>query len=210
MNHAPEQRDYLRIVAIVVGMLALTVILWPPAGKHVKVQNDGTPPRRMDMGRDDNRLDGNAGADNDLVPSQIRPRVRGVPERSLPTASEAFPPHPHRISDELRSKVIPVDLRCRSFVVTAYCPCKRCCGPRACGITASGKPVSTNGGKFVAAPPEIPFGVRIRVPGYAGDTAVPVADRGGAIKGARLDVFFPSHREALRWGRKTLTCEVVK
>jgi hypothetical protein len=34
-----------------------------------------------------------------------------VPERSLPTASEAFPPHPHRISDELRSKVIPVDLR---------------------------------------------------------------------------------------------------
>ena len=29
--------------------------------------------------------------------------------------------------------------------------CKKCCGPRAMGITASGKPVSHNGGKFVAA-----------------------------------------------------------
>src|SRR5207249_4688799 len=35
--------------------------------------------------------------------------------------------------------------------VTAYCPCPKCCGPDAQGITASGRRVSQNGGKFVAA-----------------------------------------------------------
>src|SRR4051812_3298311 len=35
--------------------------------------------------------------------------------------------------------------------VTAYCPCPICCGEGAHGITASGKLVSHNGGRFVAA-----------------------------------------------------------
>jgi len=41
----------------------------------------------------------------------------------------------------------------------------------------------------------------LRIPGYG---TVPVLDRGGAIKGARLDVFFPTHAEALKWGRQSL------
>lgn len=86
--------------------------------------------------------------------------------------------------------------------VTAYCPCRRCCGPKACGITASGNPVSVNGSQFVAADRSLAFGTMIRIPGYAGGHAVPVLDRGGAIKGRRLDVYFPTHAEALRWGRQ--------
>ena len=39
------------------------------------------------------------------------------------------------------------------------------------------------------------------VPGYG---IVEVWDRGGAIKDGRLDVFFPTHREALEWGVKWL------
>jgi len=98
----------------------------------------------------------------------------------------------------------------RRFIVTAYCPCKKCCGPKACGITASGAPVSANGGRFLAAGRDIPFGTRISVPGYAGGQPVLVLDRGGAIKGGRLDVYFSSHQAALRWGRKQLVCEVMK
>ncbi|MBO5089121.1 MAG: 3D domain-containing protein, partial [Lachnospiraceae bacterium] len=30
-------------------------------------------------------------------------------------------------------------------------------------------------------------------------------DRGGAIKGKRIDMFFMTHKEALRWGRRTMT-----
>jgi 3D (Asp-Asp-Asp) domain-containing protein len=95
--------------------------------------------------------------------------------------------------------------------VTAYCPCKKCCGPRAQGITASGKRVNFNGGLFVAADKNVfAFNTMLEIPGYASGRAVPVLDRGGAIKGNKLDVFFPSHAEALKWGRQRIAVTVVE
>lgn len=93
--------------------------------------------------------------------------------------------------------------------VTAYCPCHRCCGPNAQGITASGKRVSYNNGKFVAADRKFAFGTQMIIPGYANGAAIEVIDRGGAIKGNKLDVYFDSHQEALNWGRKTLQVRVL-
>jgi 3D (Asp-Asp-Asp) domain-containing protein len=96
------------------------------------------------------------------------------------------------------------------LLVTAYCPCSKCCGRWAGhGKTASGKSIHTNGGKFVAADTRLlPFYTKLRIPGYAGGEAVPVLDRGGKIKGRRLDVYFPSHAQAKRWGKRWLTCEI--
>ena len=89
--------------------------------------------------------------------------------------------------------------------VTAYCPCKKCCGPRARGVTASGKRVNHNGGKFVAADTSLlPFKTKLIVPGYASNKPVEVIDRGGAIKGRKLDVYFPTHHQAMEWGRKKM------
>lgn len=84
------------------------------------------------------------------------------------------------------------------FRVTAYCPCRICCGPKARGVTASGRPAR---GLVVAAPPKIPFGVLAYVPGYG---MAKVADRGGAIQGNRLDVLLPTHAEARAWGVRYL------
>ena len=95
--------------------------------------------------------------------------------------------------------------------VTAYCPCDLCCGKHSKGITASGLPVSFNGGRFVAADTRVlPFGTKVRVPGYDGGNVVTVADKGGAIKGNKLDVYFPDHKTALRWGRQLLPVEVIE
>ena len=95
--------------------------------------------------------------------------------------------------------------------VTAYCACKKCCGPRAMGITASGKPVSYNGGKFVAADTRLlKFNTRLLIPGYADGQPVPVIDRGGAIKGHKLDVYFPTHHEARQWGRRRIPVTVLE
>lgn len=95
--------------------------------------------------------------------------------------------------------------------VTAYCPCTKCCGPRAQGITASGKLVDHNGGKFVAADTRIlPFGKKLSIPGYADNAPVEVIDRGGAIKGHKLDLYFPTHEAALVWGRQTLDVTVYE
>lgn len=100
-------------------------------------------------------------------------------------------------------------VRTMKMVVTAYSPDARSCGKSADGITASGYSVWTNGMKMVAADTRIlPFGSVIAIPGYDGGRPVPVLDRGGAIKGNRLDLLFPTHEQAMKFGRKTLTVTI--
>ena len=94
--------------------------------------------------------------------------------------------------------------------VTAYCPCKKCCGPGAKGLTASGRSIRYNDGQFVAADTRVlPFGTKLVIPGYANETPVPVIDRGGAIKGYHIDLFFPTHEQAKQWGVKWMQVQVV-
>jgi 3D (Asp-Asp-Asp) domain-containing protein len=98
------------------------------------------------------------------------------------------------------------------FEITAYEPSAVSCGKWADGKTASGLPVTYNGGKFVAADPRVlPMGSLVRIPGYASDQPVPVIDVGGAIQGRRLDVYFPTVAECKRWGRqKNVRVEIVR
>lgn len=88
-----------------------------------------------------------------------------------------------------------------NVTVTAYCPCERCCGKWADGVTASGHIIQI-GDKFIAAPPEIPFNAVMDIPGYG--NGIKVLDRGGSIKGNKLDVYFGTHQEALEWGVREL------
>ena len=84
-----------------------------------------------------------------------------------------------------------------TFETTAYCPCSRCCG-KSDGITASGaKAVS---GHTIAAPSTYAFGTEIEIDGVV----YVVEDRGGAIKGNRIDIFFDSHQAANTYGRRTV------
>ncbi|MEO1235715.1 MAG: 3D domain-containing protein [Planctomycetota bacterium] len=95
------------------------------------------------------------------------------------------------------------------MLTTAYSPDARSCGKWADGITASGYSVWTNGMKLVAADTSLlPFGTIVTVPGYNGGRPVPVLDRGGVIKGARLDVLYPTHERALQWGAQRLDVTV--
>jgi 3D (Asp-Asp-Asp) domain-containing protein len=94
----------------------------------------------------------------------------------------------------------------RPMEVTAYCPCEKCCGQYADGITASGY-VIQQGDRFVAAPKNFKFGVKMIIPNYG---VVEVKDRGGAIKGNKLDVYFDTHEQALQWGRQNLIVYVLE
>ena len=87
--------------------------------------------------------------------------------------------------------------------ITAYCTCPKCCGKFSDGITADGTEAK---GRIIAAPGIIPFGTKMRIPGYGG--IAEVHDRGGAIKGNRLDLLFSDHKAALEWGVQVLDVEV--
>ena len=86
-------------------------------------------------------------------------------------------------------------------VATAYCSCSRCCG-KSNGITASGAKASW--GTIAADTSRFPFGTQFLISGF-GDKVFTVQDRGGAIKGTKIDIWFPTHEEALRFGRRTIT-----
>jgi 3D (Asp-Asp-Asp) domain-containing protein len=95
------------------------------------------------------------------------------------------------------------------MTVTAYSPDSRSCGDSDDGITSSIHNVYTNGMKLVAADSRIlPLGTMISVPGYDNAQVVPVLDRGGAIKGHRLDLLFPTHEAARKWGVKHIPITV--
>lgn len=122
-------------------------------------------------------------------------------------------------SDPIQSSIVqqqfngrPVkQLRTMRMLVTGYCPCSVCCGKHADGRTAAGYSVFTNGGKLVAADTRLlPFGSLLQVPGYAGEQVVPVLDRGGKIKGPRLDLLFPTHQLARQWGKQWLDVAVFE
>ena len=91
--------------------------------------------------------------------------------------------------------------------VTAYCPCPSCCGEYSDGITACGYEIQP-GDTFVAADRRYSFDTEMLIPGYSNSQPVKVLDRGGAIKGNRLDVFFATHEEALEWGVQYLEVNV--
>ena len=97
----------------------------------------------------------------------------------------------------------------KTYTVTAFCQCKKCCGPNARGITASGHKIR-HGDRFVAADRSIPFNTMIVVPGYNHGRPVPVLDRGSKIKGNRLDVYFDNHSAAKKWGVKKLNIRIEK
>lgn len=81
------------------------------------------------------------------------------------------------------------------FTVTAYCPCEKCCGAYANGYTATGAK-ATQGVTVAADPAVLPMGTEIELDGHT----YTVQDTGGSIAGYRLDLYFDSHEDALRWG----------
>ncbi len=82
------------------------------------------------------------------------------------------------------------------FVLTGYCPCVICCG-KTNGITASGRPATAN--HTIAADKRFAFGTQMIINGMV----YTVDDRGGAITGNHIDIFFNTHAEALAFGKRT-------
>ena len=88
------------------------------------------------------------------------------------------------------------------FIATAYAPLD----PAAIkGMCYSGDPTVTATGTearvgVIAVDPDvIPLGSQVWVEGFGWLSA---EDRGGAIRGQRIDILMASRQEALRWGRR--------
>ncbi len=97
------------------------------------------------------------------------------------------------------------------FKATAYCSCEKCCdkdpSDKWYGITATGK--RARWGTVAVDKRVIKLGSRLRIKGFP-NTIFRAEDVGGAIKGNRIDVWFPSHREALNFGVQKIVVQRVR
>ena len=72
------------------------------------------------------------------------------------------------------------------------------------GVTASGKKVKEN--ETIACPKSFAFGTKVNIEGYG--TYI-CQDRGGAIKGNKIDIYMETKAEAFAFGRRNLVAEIV-
>ena len=85
------------------------------------------------------------------------------------------------------------------FRATGYCSCSRCCGRSGGKRTASGTKPTVN--RTISTDPRvIKTGSHVIINGkeYIAE------DTGSAIKGNRIDIYFGSHKEALKFGVKKI------
>jgi 3D (Asp-Asp-Asp) domain-containing protein len=75
------------------------------------------------------------------------------------------------------------------------------------GRTASGRPV--NKGIIAADPRFLPLGSRVRLEAGAYSGEYLVADTGGSVRGRRIDIWTPTAREAMRFGRRKIKLIVL-
>jgi 3D (Asp-Asp-Asp) domain-containing protein len=123
---------------------------------------------------------------NPVVNAMPRDSVKTVPETAGGKTIE-----PVKVADIAVSEPL-------SYVATAY---------SLRGRTASGKFVSQ--GIIAADPKFLPLGSRVHVQAGAWSGEYLVADTGGAIKGRKIDIWTPSTREAMKFGRRTVKLTVL-
>lgn len=85
-----------------------------------------------------------------------------------------------------------------SRTISAYCPCKKCCGPTAPNLTAIGVwPIE---GITVAGPRRFPLGTRVKITFGTNVLYRTIHDRLNTIYDNRFDLFFTNHDTALKFG----------
>jgi len=144
---------------------------------------------------------------SDLSTSQVPTSGRGLLEvaQELTGNTNGPPPSPNGPG---QAGGCPKGSYTVRMEVTAYTNGPESTGKRP-GDPGYGETASTDlaGPGTIAAPRTYSFGTKMYVPGYGWGV---VLDRGGAIQGNHLDVWFKTVEEARRWGRQQLDVIVCK
>ena len=133
----------------------------------------------------------------ETLPSQSQQpkRIQSTAEAN-PVTIEA-PPAAGRVGQSLAAEEAYV-VGPAPYVATAY---------SLRGRTASGRMVEK--GLIAADPRHLPLGSRVRLDAGAYSGEYLVADTGALVRGKRIDIWTPTSREAMRFGRRTVKLTVL-
>ena len=130
----------------------------------------------------------------------IKP-IKTIGEADAPVSVEASSKEPVSSKGSLGEKIAREEASVApptNYVATAY---------SLRGRTASGRPVAK--GLIAADPRHLPLGSRVRLEAGAYSGEYLVADTGGLVRGKRIDIWTPTSREAMRFGRRTVKLTIL-
>lgn len=137
--------------------------------------------------------------------------VNGPPMQETPSAAFKGPSGTLSETETVPESDPELEPEWIEAVATAYCPCERCCGSwalnRPDGIVYTASGAEAVQGVTIAADWSIyPPGTVLFVEGLG---EMVVQDRGGAIQGQKIDIYFESHDDALQFGRQNVRFYIV-
>jgi 3D (Asp-Asp-Asp) domain-containing protein len=130
-----------------------------------------------------------AGAGRTATTATTEAHIEGTPDEPIEAPTE-------ETTEEAPETVAePEPISLGTFKLTAYCSCPACCGSWADGTTYTG--TKATAGRTIAVDPDvIPLGSTV----YINGQPYIAEDIGGAIQGNRIDVYFPTHQDAIEFG----------
>lgn len=141
--------------------------------------------------------------DIEIEKIQLSEKIIKEPKNKIVQVNKNVTSRAGTTSRTLPDKTASSNANGQIYKITAYCPCAKCCG-KTNGITAMG--THATAGRTVAASSKFSFGTKLNINGHT----YTVEDRGGAIKGNKIDIFVNSHAEALAWGVRYLPVSVAQ
>jgi 3D (Asp-Asp-Asp) domain-containing protein/peptidoglycan hydrolase CwlO-like protein len=136
-------------------------------------------------------------ADRSSYVASLRRRVSSAQARTVVVRAHAAVQKSQTVAPAPVTPPVPAPVHGgRKLVVSATCYILK-------GTTASGMPVQK--GVVAVDPNVIPLGTKLYVPGYGNGVA---ADVGGGVKGAIIDLWYPTYAQCAKWGRRTVTITI--
>ncbi|UED80322.1 LysM peptidoglycan-binding domain-containing protein [Lysinibacillus sp. CD3-6] len=192
-------------LSIFVGMKSSTAVTEKPTmpatheAKEPATSVDNTPeastPSTNNTTSTESKPEATVPSTSNTASTESKPEAT-VPSTSNTTSTESKP-EANAPSTSNTAKEIIVE-------ASAYtASCEGCSGITATGINLKANP---NAKVISVDPTVIPLGSKVYVEGYGEAIA---GDTGGAIKGNRIDVFFPSQQDAINFGVKQLKVTIL-
>lgn len=148
------------------------------------------------------RVDGQAGPETLSGMPNVKGNLVTVKEVTKPVVAQK------QAQPKAKAKVVQATGNTMTVNASAYTAgCHGCSGITADGTDVRGTIYHPSGHRVVATDPNvIPMGTLVKING----TTYIAADKGGAIKGPKIDILVGSKNEAINFGRKSITIEILK
>lgn len=143
---------------------------------------------------------------NTAAPGSVKEARASHKAGTLPASEDGYVDAGPGVKKKEEKKEAPKpkeDTSLGTFTITGYCSCKKCSGKRS--LTYSGTVPTAN--HTISADLDLfPLGTKLKIDGIV----YTVEDKGSAVKGKTLDIYYDTHDEALSKGRYTAEVFLVK